>query len=123
MKKFITLIAKAILVMLAFALSLWVFGARSYDGPGVWLAALAMIGFASNSAHSKQAGYNSSNSKNALMPMPQSLPPMARPISQLVFAKDIRNNNHKTSLTLMAEGEGFEPSDSLTHRTISNRVP
>ena len=46
MKKFITLIAKAILVMLAFALSLWFFGARSYDGPGVWRAALAMIAFA-----------------------------------------------------------------------------
>ena len=24
---------------------------------------------------------------------------------------------------MVAEGEGFEPSDSLTHRTISNRVP
>lgn len=43
MKKILQRVGKAFLFLLAFITSLWVFGALSYDGPGLWFAAVAAI--------------------------------------------------------------------------------
>jgi hypothetical protein len=36
-------IARAFFVLLAFAFSIWLFGALSFDGPGTWISALLML--------------------------------------------------------------------------------